>query len=335
MWISITLTIIGTLGGLLALWRDEIITHKKNKENIDEDIEALRKKSKTERIKILSTCFIILTLVFTIYQMHLAKISAKKANDDKKAAHILDSTRYANDSLKHIIERHDDEAHKQRILYSAKRDSISFVEQSTDAKSIISAQILTLNTQKAYIRKTNEFNKFLKNELAKQNTPILPLKFFADIEIDETNKKITNSSRDSLLPNLGLYFKIGFYDKVRNKQYDSAIFQRDSSLLRLDYNNLIILSWFKNNPSKVTLKCSTDNQGTIISYNRKLISVIELQNKILNIKNSSVDFNIKSMILQSGITGNEQNTYIELVELFKESFNPDNGRWYKIILKNK
>lgn len=137
------------------------------------------------------------------------------------------------------------------------------------------------------------------------------------------------------MPNLGLYFKIGFYDKVKDKQYDSAIFQQDSSLLKLDYNNLIILCWFKKNSSKVTFKCSTKNQGTIISYNRKLVSVIELHNKILNIKNSSVNFNIKSMILQSGITGNEQNTYIELEELFKEFFYPDNGRWYKIILKNK
>lgn len=97
--------------------------------------------------------------------MHLAKISTKKANDEKESAHLLDSTRYANDSLKHIIEIQHDEAHKQRILFSAKRDSISFIKQSNYSQSIISAQILTLNTQKGYIRKTNEFNKFLKYEL--------------------------------------------------------------------------------------------------------------------------------------------------------------------------
>jgi hypothetical protein len=114
MWTSSILIIIATFAGLLTLWRDEIVDVKVTIPVDETDKEKTKrlsgelKKEKTKRIKTISTIFIFLTLLFTLYQIHLSNVAANKADYEKQQQHRADSDKYTKDSLQHLLERHQD-----------------------------------------------------------------------------------------------------------------------------------------------------------------------------------------------------------------------------------
>ncbi len=342
MTTSSILILIGTFSGLLALWKNDIITKKKEIPFTEIESEAEKnerltrqlEKAKTIKIKIFSTFLILLTLTLTFYQAHLTKISTDKEIAKKKNKAILDSIKYANDSIIYLIERKKDLIHRNLLIKKAHTDSVSFYKIESKSKQIIINQKYAIDTQDRYIKKTDLFNEYLQSELSMQKRQLFPMNILLDVETDERWSKITNSNGDSLLLNVALSFKLGIYDKVTFNNHKSPGFQQDSSLVRLNFKKVEKYHWYTQN-KKIVIRSHTTQVGDNISYERKITSLLELKNKIINFHSDTSGFGIRNITLISGNPGNKQYTKLQLEELFTNAYNPDDGRWYKIIQIDK
>lgn len=142
MWISSILIIVATLAGLLSLWRDEIVADKilakpgETDDQKNERLEKLLKAEKTKRLKTISSIFIFLTLVFTIYQIRSSYNDSILAAAEKQIQHTVDSTRFINDSLSYISQRKSDS------LEYAKIDSIRMIQIKAFESQILAGKTI-------------------------------------------------------------------------------------------------------------------------------------------------------------------------------------------------
>lgn len=225
-----------------------------------------------------------------------------------------------------------------------------------------------VSTQKFAIDKTAEYNTSLKNELEKQKHALLPLRLLFTIEIDGKDivkevgykKSIdsilnsytsgdTNSSyhitenydnshnisiSDSEYMPESLRFahlNIGFYKSINKESIKSIVFQWDTTLLRLSFRELNILSYRTNSSNyKTDIYYETSKSGRVMSENRKIYSSLELNNLFLNVHFPYRNFEIKKITLISGKQNEEIYKKMKLKEVFKDQYNPDNGKWYTI-----
>lgn len=122
------------MAGLLTLWRDELLSEKKTiiedetDEQKNERLEKELKQEKTKKLKLASSFFIFLTLLFTLYQIHLTDMSAKQAVAEKTKQHLVDSARYADENKAHntidSIKKVQIEAYMAQITAGKSIDSI-------------------------------------------------------------------------------------------------------------------------------------------------------------------------------------------------------------------
>lgn len=148
IWISISVAFIVSLW---STWEEVIrIRNIEQEPNERDDIFLTRlKKFKGERIKKIKykgwfTSLLVISFIVTIF---ITKENQKKASREKQAQqtqHLIDSIRYANDSIKHIEERYRDSI-KYAISYEAINkiqnkaseiaDSLLFVDSSIKTNS--------------------------------------------------------------------------------------------------------------------------------------------------------------------------------------------------------
>lgn len=225
-----------------------------------------------------------------------------------------------------------------------------------------------IETQELAINKTSEYNESLKLELEKQKYSLLPLRLLFTIEID--GKKIIKEEGykniiDSILYtyNSGIKsnsynitenydssyiisinnadyipeplrfsnLEMGFYKSVNRDNIKSIVFQWDSSLLRLRFDDLNILSYRTNSFNyESSILYETVRSGIVMNENHKIHSSLELNNLFLNVKFSYHDYKIKKIMLVTGRQNEEIYKNIQIEEIFKDLYNPDNGKWYII-----
>ncbi len=216
MWVSAVLIIIATLAGLLSLWREEIVSLKGNTE----------KKSKTIRLKFLSSVFIFLTLCFTIYKIIKSNNDAITAEKEKIRQFKIDSIRYAKDSIKYIEQREEDrktykkidsireiqiKAYEAQILAGKTVDNIK-----SKSESIINNLLRVDSTLSRNNKTLNESAEYALNSFQELSTSSQRLLYLLDdnIKIDfsfgfrslKTEEKIEEYIRNSGI--IGDYIKI-------------------------------------------------------------------------------------------------------------------------------
>jgi hypothetical protein len=145
MWSSLILIIIATCAGLFTLWSDQIIALKKEipkEETADQKRERLEKElreEKSKRIKWISSCFILLTLGLTIYQIKSSYSEALQAKKDKKQQHIDDSIAHRRIDSTLILQNNE---YKFQIATGKTIDSIS-IKSGSIFKNLKSVDSIT------------------------------------------------------------------------------------------------------------------------------------------------------------------------------------------------
>ena len=279
----------------------------------------------------------------------LNKVKIERIKDLKDMDRLLDRTKNDSIALTYQIIQLDSQKHQM-------------LRQIQLSNNLI-------ETQKFAIHKTAEYNESLKQELEKQKYELLPLRLLFTIVIkgkdlikedgyknlidsilsidDNRNNNIADISKNydssynvsianlDYIPDLFRYAQLdfGLYESITQEQIKSIGFQWDSTLLRLRFDDLNILS-FRSNSSffETNIRYETVNTGKVMNENRKIHSSLELDDLYLNIQFPYVDFEIKQIMLISGKPNEENYKRIKLKEVFAESFNPDNGKWYQIEL---
>ena len=82
MWIDLLLTVLSTLLGLFALWKHE-----------------------NKIFKYLSSFLLVAILIFSLFRISSVHKEKNQAILEKRQQYILDSTKYANDSIYHLREQ--------------------------------------------------------------------------------------------------------------------------------------------------------------------------------------------------------------------------------------
>ncbi|MBT1699235.1 hypothetical protein KK083_20225 [Fulvivirgaceae bacterium PWU4] len=137
---GVILIIASTAITLLSLWESEFSkTKTKIPENETEEekrtrLEEKLQQARTIRVKIISSVFVVITLVLMLWELDAAE-------DEKELQHLQDAQRYSRDSLIHVSERAADSAewknyvNELRSRFTNEESNFTVVNQSLVKKS--------------------------------------------------------------------------------------------------------------------------------------------------------------------------------------------------------